>query len=581
MTKCKICGREFKQLTVSHVKTHGVEYEEYLKKYEFDRYYKKRCAELINELYISVRYKFIKQNSDGSFSTYTRGKNTDKYLINYNIKKHLEGRETYGIFTPNNKSKFIGFDIDAGGINYVSAESEIENRLVKEGRDLEIQNAAEKLGFYKKEDAAKEAEEILSNLLEAERILYKLYSTLRSYNIPKNAVLISFSGCKGFHVDLFLDSMLEADIIENFYEMVLFEVGCRKNEVELRGGKSNLGYKLPLGINFKADRYGYEGFCCPCSSHGEFIKSRKEILKKMESITPIDTKLIEEIVDINYCTLQKAKQKSVFRSVKQKRNQGQNNKGTMLSEREKLEKGLIDRGTRHNSAFKLALFYKKDGLPPEEVEEKLILWHKRLDKSTYKSSEYEAVRDYKEIVKYVFEKDYNLPHEQNSVVLNRKELKPLLKIANKALRRLYFIMLYHSRKHAGDNVFYMTYKQMSSAGAIKNNRSKLKEQIDRLAEMNLIEVVSRDEKIEGSKKHKPNRYKIVENKNISEEKGTCVVLCESKNRCADCFEKVLNELYEPEEIKEYFSYRSAVSIIDNKCEVLLKHNGDSDKQKAA
>jgi hypothetical protein len=76
------------------------------------------------------------------------------------------------------------------------------------------------------------------------------------------------------------------------------------------------------------------------------------------------------------------------------------------------------------------------------------------------------------------------------------------------LRMLYGILYRHCKEYGGScRQFYMTYQQMSEAGAGKN-RSRLKTQIEALAKLGKVEIIQTNFAPEGKMIKSPNEYRL-------------------------------------------------------------------------
>lgn len=173
--------------------------------------YFKKALETLNQ-YITYRKKYIIQKEYGYNTVFCT-------IADYNIKSHIKGIQTYGIFV-DRISKFLTFDID----------------LKVDDKEKEQ---------YKK------------------WVLYKVIDCLEQEGLS-DYLNISFSGNKGYHIDLIFDKPIKTDILQEYGKYIIkkYELDnitfnnqliC---EVELRGC-NHQGVKLPLGINRKTHKFMY------------------------------------------------------------------------------------------------------------------------------------------------------------------------------------------------------------------------------------------------------------------------------------------------------------------------------------
>ena len=173
--------------------------------------YFNKALEVLNT-YITYRKKYIIQKEYGYNTVFCT-------IADYNIKSHIKGIQTYGIFV-DKISKFLTFDID----------------LKVEEQEKEQ---------YKK------------------WVLYKVIDCLEQEGLS-DYLNISFSGNKGYHIDFIFDKPIKTDILQEFGKYIIKKYGLDNItfneqlicECELRGCNQQ-GVKLPLGINRKTHKFMY------------------------------------------------------------------------------------------------------------------------------------------------------------------------------------------------------------------------------------------------------------------------------------------------------------------------------------
>ena len=178
--------------------------------------YKKKAFEILNS-YITYRKKYLIQNKDNYITVKSN-------IADYFIKRHIQGKSTYGIFV-DKISKFLTFDIDIKANN------------------INIDDVARTQKW----------------------VLYKVVDILEREGLGQY-LNISFSGSKGYHVDLVFDNPIRTEVLKAYGEYIIKKYDLENildynnkkiAEVELRGC-NNQGVKLPLGLNQKTKKYmGY------------------------------------------------------------------------------------------------------------------------------------------------------------------------------------------------------------------------------------------------------------------------------------------------------------------------------------
>jgi hypothetical protein len=516
---CKICNK--KQANARHIATHGLTHEEYLMKYENSLYWQRKVIEKFNELYVTVRYRFVEYGL--KYKAITIKKENRKYGLNdKDLKQHLDGKKTVAIYTPEEKTKFMSFDIDVPDTG----------------------------------------------------ILETLVETLAVY-IPREHILCSFSGRKGYHVDLFFSSLVDKSVTDKFYKLILSESGFSSKVVEGRGTMVHQALKLPLGFHVDTGAY-----CYLCNEFGVEIQDGTYGHATFCGIQPLEPQLIYDAVEMNYSNSYFTDEETIqLEELKEEVKTLPIYEGDVEYKRESIErlikKGIHQPGERHQATYKIATYLKEEGYTAAEAKKFLEQWtFSTCNPAFYSSSEKEIRQDIKDTVNTVYRRDYKLKTKARDVTINKAELKEILSVKNQTLQRLYFILYTHCKAY-GDNhgVFYMTYKQMEDMGAIKNNRSAMMSSIDKLVAAGKVEVVRRGERVERKRDSLSNKYRVIA---LQEEltvpiDGKTFTPCEQQSKeCVDCS---ACHLLSKKEITESFG-RRANEIMKQKAR-LSKRTGKS------
>ena len=516
---CKICNE--KRANKQHIETHGIAYDEYLKKYETEQYSEKRAIAKINELYVTTRHKFSYMDKQGNYHTISTIDNSRRYgLVDSDIKAHLRQQKTLAVFTPKDYSKFIIFDIDT--------------------KDLDV--------------------------------LEGVYNALSVY-IPNKDIHCSYSGNKGYHVAVFFNQLVESEALEKFYKIILADTGYKPNEVELLGANGR-AVKLPLGINFK-NKNDSDNYCYFCNQFGVPVGEEiSDNLRYLENIRAITPKNIYEAVEVNfgsqnYFTDNELIQVDEFRELKEKAHFVNYSLANKIDTIEKaINLGMNEPNTRHITMLNIAIYLKDiKGYSKEETRAFLQEWITRQDTELYKSNGKEIEQDIKHMTNTVYRRDYRLKTNKRDVNLTAVELKEILAVKEKALRRLYFILYIHGKAYSDETgAFYMTYTQIHEAGN-KSRRSHLKQQIKKLEELGKVEIVRQDQY------KKPNKYRIpaLSNEVVMTVEMDEFNICDLN--CDNCLEKACSYLLTLEEIKELFDRRQVRSIYNLKGKCKNPRNG--------
>ncbi|MGF9826629.1 TOTE conflict system archaeo-eukaryotic primase domain-containing protein [Brevibacillus agri] len=418
----------------------------------------------LNDLYIIQRKKYLIQYPKQYITCQTgeirNGKKT-KPLTDWHFGKHLEGEFTIGTFGGVFKTKFITFDVD----------------------------------YHDKQ--------------MAKWITYKIAKTLDDFGV--HDYYISFSGNKGYHIDLFFDDLIAIDQAKKFFDFVLDEAEIKQyfddgNRVEFRPTDKQ-GIKLPLGIHQKTKRFC--GFCLV--ENGLKVMRRKQSYNYLLTINKIQS---SEVLNI----IKEAKKDNIDRSTfaetedaiaqhKPLPHYEQSEEFSASMAIDYLQNGLKVKGSRNKITCTIATYLKETGLEPEECKQILYDWMQRQDTNTYGSTLKDCFKNIDEIVYYAFKNDYKLLSTKRDLTVTFEEIDSIIhSCPEKNQKLLAYTLLIHSKRHSNeDGVFFMTFEQMHQVTGLYDQA--LQRQINKLAELGVIEIVKRDQKVAGDK-HKPNQYRM-------------------------------------------------------------------------
>ncbi len=534
--KCHICGQEYKKVNHQHLKTHDISYDDYLKKYEKKYYFFNQLAEKVDDLYIRKTSQWLQQTKNGEYITCTNKiteYNKRDWPLNISdIKQHLIGNKTLGIMFENDCSHMLGLDID-----------------------------------IKPTDGGIEALENLCSLVDGLGL--------------SNASLASFSGSKGYHLDVFFLNWIKNEMIEEFYELILSESGYKKNQIELRGGESKAGYKLPLGVHQKTD--------VPCNivnKHGEIIShienaEYEEIYQVLNNLEPVSEKKF------------KLKIKS-HDSIKEKQilNEGKNlskemtplestwdkahtNK-TILERIKQIEtRGINKPGTRKMTAVSYAILLTHIGKNKMQIETRLKKWHESLNKNYYDTDKSQCFKDYESIAEDVINNDYKVKSRKfvgKKPTITLQDMEIILTPEKNSRRKVLYALLAHGKVFGGDDgIFYMTYEMIREATGTNNKNVTLKKYIKDLEKKSLVKIIQDNTRNKGTHKHQPNYYQVPSlNTAIETEldaKRNFNRCQHGKMKCDNCFLKTCKTMISEKTLDKKFSgkTRKKFNFSVNKC----------------
>lgn len=462
---------------------------------------KEAIVKAINDLYILQRFKYIQWNhKKGTYDTITYyidnlyGKSNGPMLTDSIVKKHIDGITTIGVYARYMKgvedSKFITFDVDIG----------------------------------QKDKTDKQEKK--HNIEKAKWVTYKVVHRMQNIGIDEDFINVSFSGGKGYHIEIFFDEPIEVTLLKKFHKYVLNQEGLKGLEKdkdliinEVNYGKVEFrpnykqGVKLPLGINFnnKVDKNNYCYFC-DYSKGLRRIKDPLHItkIKKMDNI--LFRLILDKIFDIEEVETS-VKNIESYIEIKEAHNplpqynQNVDEKITIEAIQELIETGLTRTGTRWKALINIAKYYKHLEASREDCKEWITEWMNQQDKNCYTTKWSNVLKDIDNIIEYIYTHEFNLVGGVKTVKVTYDEIKEVLKAKSKNDKLVLYSMLIHSKRYAKKSgIFYFPYSLMMRATDL--TKVTLIKIVTKLEEDGFIKIVSRNKSIEHKHIKEPNKYKI-------------------------------------------------------------------------
>lgn len=469
----------------------------------------------LNDYYISYRREYISQytNKEG-VASYATNK---RPLGDSMVLRHLRKEATIGVLSGLSGSKFITFDIDYN----------------------------------------EEVEEVM--LQKAQNMTETVISTLRNeFGLNDDEFLVSFSGSKGYHVDVFFEKMVSLNKLERFYNTMLRVVEATTSEIELRP-TSGQAVKLPLSINHKTGN--------------ECAIVDKDYFNDLDRIAVLETKKIdfarieeavEELEDF-FPNVLKDKQEISNQKEGESTHDNDFTENLGMDELAMVVRAghLVEGGSRHRVTLSIATKFNIEGRKQEDAID--LAWslvsntfskHRALlDRSwTLDTLKKETER----IVNLAYQNDYRVSTEARKVFLTKEDVLFITNAKTQKQRDMLMIMVVHAKKYADEEgMFYLTHSQMANYGAAKN-RSSTKKYYEALQEQELIEVVSQNQ-YSGRRKEingqiiavkDPNIFALMYDVSIGEQQEDGLEVEEFNTKD---FKEIVMHFLSAEEIKEALS----------------------------
>ena len=337
-------------------------------------------ANALLDLYVSYKGRYVISNAVQSFVP----KRGDEYmrLDNRAICAHLNHKFAVSIYAGNSCSKFICFDVDDGSKQTVT----------------------------------------------------KIIDTLAMAGFDREKIYVSFSGRKGYHVEMFFDKLMYTGVLKGLYNYVCHEAGLDSHKVEFRPTYSQ-AIKLPLGLHpatgnvcWYVDPETFEPF-----------KDPRYILKIQKFNCEDTYKYIRFLIGdemffkgtyTHYIMPKKD-------TVSQFEFEGSDRYGYPM---------LTAQHMTHHTIVQIALRERYKGLREEDIICRLNEWLDEQDEK-YLSDPVSRIRkDIADVAKWVYSDSFHI-YKKMSIIFTTDEIKLLIERRPRIQRQLLFIALCYQKKY--------------------------------------------------------------------------------------------------------------------------------------
>ena len=326
-------------------------------------------------------------------------KTTKHYFTEEVIRSHLAGQYALGVFAGEHSTKFMCFDVDAGG----------------------------------------------------KKAVRRIIDALVEIGMPRDRVYVSTSGCKGYHVDLFFDPFIYNEKAKNLYDLVIWRTGLDPKKVEFRPTHGQ-AVKLPLGIHAKTgnrcwylDPVSLAPICDP-----EYVTTIQPISSELlcECLKKWNKKHWNEL----YVEMMCGDPTFVDSDQKSSANLHIFNRHANLR--------LTEPSTRHDVMIEIAKDLRHTGAKAPKIMAYLLAWYKRQDPSLITSTEDEVRDDAESISEWVEENvpvlrtvEYD-PSQRSSIAFTKDDIQYVLRGPTSAARKAALLLWTYCKLYGYAKISY-------------------------------------------------------------------------------------------------------------------------------
>lgn len=403
-------------------------------------------ADRLVDLYVSYRQKYVMMVNGAIFIPKKRDSGTCK-LTNSIVCKHLRKKFSIGVFAGPYSSKFVCFDVDDGNQDTVR----------------------------------------------------KIISLCEKFGISKEFVYVSSSGGKGYHVEIFFDSLVYTEKLRIFYDWVILQGGLDARKVEFRPTFSQ-AIKLPLSVHVKTgnicwfvNRVTFEPY-----EYDDYVLQIKQV--SAETFNSL----------VGQCSLRKPVLSDELDDVLAKMNPEYPRTRFPTTEEQQIITGVSSHpsitqpGQRHALARAIAIHNRRGGMSLEESEADLIHWWNVQDKSVTTTPDKEALQDIHELVKWTFSDAFIIPNAVKKLEITKDMLRASLSMKTKTEKKFMFLLCCYCNVYGRMNMGYERIAKFLNCSAIT-----VRGIVSQLANEGWIKIVSSKTTFEnGQYTRKPNTYYV-------------------------------------------------------------------------
>jgi len=366
----------------------------------------RQVVDAMREHYCFFRQKYVVMKD-----SYT--KTTMHYFTDKVIQSHLDGYYALGVFAGEKVTRFISFDVDAGG----------------------------------------------------KPVVRKIMKTLVELGFPEDKIYVSTSGKKGYHVDMFFDPYIYNEKAKNIYDLVIWQAQLDPKKVEFRPTHTQ-AIKLPLGIHQKTgNRCWYldpatlepiedmDYVFCIQHMDGQIIH---DILRKWNK-KHWNELYAEMICEASKPKTRKNPEYELAYDYRRKDEYFESHK-------------LTEPGTRHDMMVRIATDIRYCGAGQQQIVKFLTGWYYRQDPMYIDSTEDEVREDIREIAEWVAEsvpiiKEDKPPVQAKPITFDKYDINYILMGSTSAARRVALLIWTYCKLYGATHISYE--KIASTVGCVE------------------------------------------------------------------------------------------------------------------
>ena len=247
--------------------------------------------------------------------------------------------------------------------------------------------------------------------------------------MPRTRIYVSFSGRKGYHIEVFFDRVVDGSKLFNLYSNVIKNGELDPDKVEFRP-TPNMAIKLPLSI------HGSTGNVC-------WFVDRDTLDPILDEayILSIQQVCVEDVVHALSLPESEIERK--------KRCTAQRKRIDATEKSEDADNGitLTEQGKRHNTMRRIAVYHRTNGYSREDTQTILEKWYAKQPQELIHSSPEEVQQDIASILDWAYSDRFIVPgnEKKGAAFVSESQLMIALNQSSRSARRITFLLLMRAR----------------------------------------------------------------------------------------------------------------------------------------
>lgn len=277
-------------------------------------------------------------------------------------------------------------------------------------------------------------------------VVHRLIDTLEDLGVPREHIYVSFSGRKGYHVDIFFKDFIYNSVAERLYWATIERGGFNPRKVEFRPTPRQ-AIKLPLGVHQVTRKR--------CWFVNPDTLQPIESFEYIYEIKRLDRDYVEQLV----ANIVNEHMRSVYAEIAKAEHTKPKTQTNGLT--------ITCAGTRHQLQAKVAARARMDGNDYDDIVRIQMEWYRAQDQSLIGSSEAEVRADAEQLAAWAINNiipnpakppgsNQAQPNQAQPITITKHDIPYILTAPTKAARQVLFLLVLFCKRYGEAQLSYET-----------------------------------------------------------------------------------------------------------------------------